>query len=244
MKSIRIAGLCLAAVFVMSMAAAGTASAAPHWLVCLNWGGTGTKYSENQCFKAEGTGKYEWAEVKGTEPVASQGSVTLVTNGVPIVGSVEVKCSGIDEGSVGPGNIARTTEIPKASIKCVAGKNCEKLIKNAVPVGLPWNTELKETEGVLRGTIRKGAGSTSAPGWTAECTVLGVTEANTCTTEEGLVNLTNTFTPGTVGPLLVLANFIKPNKPEAKCTRAGTTGDVLGGISILLANGDGLRVSP
>ncbi len=42
MKSIRIAGLCLAAVFVMSMVAAGTASAAPHWEVCLNFGGTGT----------------------------------------------------------------------------------------------------------------------------------------------------------------------------------------------------------
>ncbi len=80
MKSIRIAGLCLAAVFVMSMVAAGTASAAPHWLVCLNFGGTGTKYSENQCFKAESGGKYEWSELKGTEMTAAQGSLAFETS--------------------------------------------------------------------------------------------------------------------------------------------------------------------
>jgi hypothetical protein len=225
----------------MSMVAAGTASAAPHWLVCLNFGGTETKYTTNQCIAASGSGTFEWGELKGTEKTSTQGSLVLVTNGVPIVSTVEVKCSGTDEGSVGPGNQSRTTAIPV--IKCEAGKNCEKLDSGAKPVGLPWNSELKETEGVIRGTIRKGAGSTSEPGWEAECTVLGIAKNNTCTTEEGLVTLTNNNTPGTVGPLLVLADFLHPNKPEAKCTTSGTTGDVLGGISILLANGDGLRVS-
>ncbi len=241
MKSIRIAGLCLAAVFVMSMVAAGTASAAPHFEVCLNFGGAGTKYSTNQCIKAESAGKYEWAELKGTEKVAAQGSLTFETNGVPIVGTVEIKCSLTEEGSVGPGNLSRTTAI--SAIKCEKGKNCEELVKGAEPVGLPWNTEVKETEGVLRGTLRKGAGSSTEPGWRATCKILGAIQENECKTEEALLNLTNTNTPGTVGPLLVLANFLHPNKPEAKCSVSGTTGDVLGGLSLLLTSGDGLRVA-
>lgn len=243
MRFIRIAGLCLSAVFVMSMVAAGTASAALHWLVCLpsHTGTNTTKWETSQCEKASPTGSWEWSELKGTEATRTQGSLVLVTHGVPIVGEVEVKCSGTDEGSVGPGNQSRTTAIP--SIKCEAGKNCEKLVSGAEPVGLPWNSELKETEGVIRGTIRKGAGSTSAPGWRATCRVLGVTEENTCTTEEGLVTLSNVNSPGTSGALLVLADFLKPNKPEATCTVSGTKGDVLGGIAILLANGRGLRVS-
>ncbi len=240
MKSVRIAGLCLAAMFVMSMVAAGTASAALHWLVC-SAGTTSTRYTTSQCETASASGEWNWSEVAGTEATRTQGSLVLLTHGVPIVGEVEVKCSGTDEGSVGPGNLSRTTAIP--SIKCEKGKNCETLVSGAEPVGLPWNSELRETEGVIRGTIRKGAGSTSEPGWRAACKVLGVTEENTCTTEEGLVTLSNDNTPGTVGPLLVLADFLHPNKPEAKCTVKGTTGDVLGGISILLLNGRGLRVS-
>jgi hypothetical protein len=154
---------------------------------------------------------------------------------------VEVKCSGTDVGSVGPGNLSRTTEIPLTSIRCEAGKNCEELLKEkkARPLGLPWNSELKETEGVIRGTLR--ATTNGKPGWEAECKVLGLTKDNVCRSEEGLVTLSNNNTPGTVGPLLVLADFLHPNKPEAECTTG--TGDVLGGISILLANGDGLRVS-
>ncbi len=239
MKSIRIAGLCLAAVFVMSMAAAGTASAAPHWEVCLNFGGTGTKYSTNQCIKAESGGKFEWAEIKGTEKTVGQGTLILEINNVPIVGTVELKCSLTAEGSIGPGNLARTTKIAVAN--CTAGKNCEKIEKMGEPVGLPWNSELKETEGVIRATGT--AGGVGIPGWRGTCKVLGTKQENECVNEEGLATLTNDNTPGTVGPLLVLVTSLHPNKPEAKCTVSGTTGDVLGSGSLLLANGDGLRVS-
>ena len=241
MKSIRIVGLCLAAVFVMSMVAAGTASAAPHWLVCLNFGGTGTRYSTNQCKEAASGGSFEWGELTGTEKTVTQGTLILETTGVPIVGEVVIECSGTDTGSIGPGNQSRTLTVTTAS--CKAGKNCEKVESAATAVNLPWNTELLETEGNIHGTLRKGAGAAGPPGWRASCKVLGVVEANECTSEAGLLILTNDNTPGTVGPLLVLADFEHPNKTLAACTVSGTKGDVLGSISILAANGDAIRVS-
>jgi len=240
MRYVRLAG-CLAAMFVMSMVAAGTASAAPHWLACSEGTGSSTKYTTNQCETASSTGKFEWAEPKGTEATRTQGTLILETKNVPIVKTVVVSCSGTDEGSLGPGNLSRTTKIKVE--KCTAGENCEEIIKAPEPVGLPWNSELKETEGVIHGTIRGKGKPKEEPGWIATCKVLGTKQENECTSEAGLVTLSNDFTPGTVGPLLVLSDFIKPNKPEATCTVSGTTGDVLGSISILLANGRGLRVS-
>ncbi len=241
MKSIRIAGLCLAAVFVMNMVAAGTASAAPHWLVCLpsHTGTTTTKWTESQCKVASSSGTWEWSELKGTEKTETQGTLTLESKS--ILGNIEVKCSGTDVGSVGPGALSRTTEVKVA--KCEAGENCEKYIAgSAEALHTPWNSELKETEGVIHATIR-GTGK-GEPGWTATCRAFGKEEANECTSEAGLLVLSNDFTPGTVGPLLVLADFIHPNNPKANCKVTGVgTGDVLGSISILLASGRGLRVS-
>ncbi len=241
MKSIRIAGLCLAAVFVMSMVAAGTASAAPHWEVCLATGGTGTKYSTSQCIKAESGGKYEWSELNGTEATVTPATLTLATTNVPIVGEVVIECSGTGTGSVGPGSLARTTSLKTE--KCTAGKNCEKVEKNTEAVNLPWATELKETEGVIHGTLRKGTGAAGPPGWRATCKVLGTVQENECTSETALLILSNRNSPGTVGPLLVLADYEHPNKMLAPCTVSGTKGDVLGSIALFLVSGDGLRVS-
>ena len=237
MKSIRIAGLCLAAMFVMSMVAAGTASAAPHWLVCLKWNNSPTRYATSQCEKAETGGGFEWSELKGTEATVTQGTLILETSNVPIVGEVVMECSGTDEGSVGPGNQSRTTVVTTTT--CTAGKNCEKVEKKAEAVNLPWNTELLETEGVIHGTIRKGAGAAGPPGWRATCKVLGTEQKNECTSEAGLLLLSNKNTPGVVGPLLVLADFEHPNKTLATCTVSGTKGDVLGSIAILLKSGSG-----
>ena len=241
MKSIRIAGLCLVAVFVMSMVAAGTASAAPHWLVCLKWNNSPTRYSTSQCEKAETGGGFEWSELKGTEATVAQGTLILETTNVPIVGEVVIECSGTGTGSVGPGNLARTTSLKTE--KCTAGKNCEKIEKSAEATNLPWNTELLETEGVIHGTLRKGAGAAGPPGWRATCKVLGTEQKNECTSETGLVLFSNKNTPGVVGPLLVLSDFQHPNPTLATCSVSGTKGDLLGSSALLLASGAGLRVS-
>jgi len=55
MKFVKIAGLCLASMLMMSMALAGTAAAAPLWLLCLEGkeGSLPTKYTTNQCTRSQ-----------------------------------------------------------------------------------------------------------------------------------------------------------------------------------------------
>jgi hypothetical protein len=239
MKLIRIAGPCLVAMFVMSMVAAGTASAAPHWLVCLeiHRGTTTTKWTTRQCEAASGTGEWEWSEPKTTELVRSHASLTLVAEQLGV--KVKVDCIATNEGWVGPNGKGEITAITE--IRCLAGENCEKLEKSPEPVHLPWNSELKETEGRIHATVRgTGAG---APGWRVACKVIlkGVVE-NECTSEEGLLVLENKNTPGVLGALLVLGEFT--NKPKANCSSSGKeSGEVLGSTAFLLASGAGLRVS-
>jgi hypothetical protein len=248
MKSIRIAGLCLVAMFVVSMVAAGTASAAPHWLVCLptTSGSTATAWTTEQCAVAAAGGSSEWSEPKTTEVVRTQESLKLEAKS-SVIGEIEVKCSGTDEGFIAPGGKSVTTKI--TTEKCETGTNCEELLANkeqtekkAEAVNLPWNSELKETEGTIHSTIR--AGGAKEPGWRVTCLVLGQRQENECVAESGLVVLENKNTPGNTAALLVLANFINPNKPKSNCTATGNaTGNVSGSIAILLASGRGLRVS-
>ncbi len=238
MRSIRIAGLCLAAVFVMSMVAAGTASAAPHWLVCLQWTSSPTKYQTSQCEKGEADGGWEWSEPKTTEAVRTAASLKLEAKS--IIGEVEIKCAILGTGWIGRNG---TDQITTWAIdKCEPGTNCEKIEGTSSAVHLPWNTELKETEGLIHDTIRNGGHG--EPGWTSTCKVLGKNETNTCTNEGELVVLENKNTPGNLAALLVLANYINPNKPKANCTSTGTgTGNVSGSTAILLASGRALRAS-
>ncbi len=240
MRFIRIAGFCLAAVFVMSMVAAGTASAAPHWLVCLpsHTGTTTTKWNSEQCSTAASGGSWEWSEPKTTEATRTAGSLKLEAH--TALGEVAVLCSGLDAGWIGPNGTDQTTTI--TIDKCEASTNCEKLEGEVKPLGLPWNSELKETEGKIHDTIRStGHGE---PGWEVHCRAFGKSETNVCTSNEGLVVLENKNTPGNLAALLVLANFINPNKPKANCTVTGAgTGNVSGSIAILLASGRALRVS-
>ncbi len=242
MRFIRIAGFCLAAVFVMSMVAAGTASAAPHWLVCLpsHTGTTTTKWTESQCSTASSSGTWEWSEPKTTEATRTAGSLKLEAKS-SLAGEVEIKCAGLDTGWIGPNGTDQTTTV--TTDKCEAGTNCEKLEKAATAVDLPWNSELKETEGTIHDTIRNGGNG--EPGYEVTCKVLGKVETNVCT-GPGLVVMENKNTPGNLAALLVLANFINPNKPKANCTAFSTgkeTGNISGSVATLLASGRALRVS-
>ncbi len=224
----------------MSMVAAGTASAAPHWLVCLpsHTGTTTTKWSTEQCTTAASGGSWEWSEPKTTEATVTHESLKLEAKS--IIGEVEVKCSGTDTGWIGPNGTDQTTTI--TTNKCEAGTNCEKIESNMTVRNLPWNSELKETEGLIHDTIR-GSGH-GEPGIELTCKVLGKNETNTCTSEAGLVVLENKNTSGNLAALLVLANYINPNKPKLNCTATGKeTGNVSGSTAILLASGRALRVS-
>jgi hypothetical protein len=245
MKSIMSAGLCLVAMLVVGMVAAGTASAAPVWEHCetekINT--TVSKWTTDQCTTASSMAAagFSWQEVKGTEAVRSHGSLRLSDETLGV--KVEVLCSGANTGSVGPGKFDRIEKITE--IQCVEGKNCEKLDKTAEPRNLPWQTELVEPKaGEVRDHITNGGNG--EPGWAVTCTVpvLGERE-DVCTTEKGTTVLKNTVTKGVAGELLVLADFEKPVEEEkANCTVGGTKkGEVLGSIAILQASGQALRIS-
>jgi hypothetical protein len=238
MKSIKIAGLCLVAMFAVSMVAAGTASAAPHWLVCLPWTNSPTRYSTHQCKEAASGGSWEWSELNGTE--AARAFATLKLKDLKL--GVEVICTGEGNGSVGPKKLDRIVEI--VNISCVKGAGCEKLEGNAKPLNLPWQTELAEVpagSGKIRDNIvaenKKGAG------WAVTCKVAGIKDTDECTTEEGSVGVSNVWTHGVEGELLVLGDF-ESESPKANCSLGGAKeGEVAGTVALLLVNNWGLRVS-
>jgi hypothetical protein len=245
MKSIMSAGLCLVAMLVVGMVAAGTASAVPKWEHCETEKETGarTKYETDQCKTEVSTGgQFSWQEVTGTEKVVSHASL-LLEDEIPLVGVVSISCTGKDEGSVGPGRFDRITAITE--IHCVTDERCEKITIEAEPRNLPWQTELFETEGKIRDALKSGGAG--EPGWAVTCEVLGIEKTDVCTSEAGTTSVENVWTKGigeTHGELLVLADFPKPNAPKAKCTVTGAnTGDVLGTVATLQANGQALRVS-
>ena len=241
---VKIAGLCLASILVTAMAVTATASAAPVWETCKE-GAAGTKYTEEQCVTASGTGKWAWGEVTGTEPATSLGTLTLIDTKTP-VGVVEVGCTGEGRGSVGPGKFSRVEEI--TNISCSNKKNCEVLVKPAKPLNLPWQGELEETEKTVRNYIRATNGK--GAGWSVTCKT-GIFElTDECTTEKGRTAVSRNFTfgPNNFRELLVLLNFSPLAKTEdATCTIGGKeSGEVLGSISLLTRRasgaGPGLRV--
>ncbi len=236
MKHLKITGLCLVAMFAMSMVAAATASAT--WEQCASGGAT-TKYETNQCAKASSTGTFSWQEVKGTEKTKGFGSLRLADTKVPIVGTVAVQCTGEAKGAVGPGQLDRTTAI--VSIVCAPSTNCEKVEKTASPENLPWQTELATVEGKKRDNVKAVNGK--GAGWAVTCKVLGITKTDVCTTEEGSAGVANTVTKGVSGELLVLGTF-DAKSINAKCELGGAlSGEVRGTISTLLETGAALRIA-
>jgi hypothetical protein len=236
MKHLKIAGLCLVAMFAMSMVATAVASAAPVWEQCRENAGAGTKY-ETGCLKASSTGKWEWKELTTTEKVLSSGTLKLADTKVPIAGTVEVICGGTDEGTIGPGKFDRVTTV--TPVNCKAGTNCEE-VKKVEARNLPWQTELFETEGgKVRDAIKEGGTGTGEPGWKVECKVLGITKGDECVTNKGTTSIADDLS-GSV--LLVLATFVPKTGEKAKCEVGGAeAGTVEGPNSIFSSEGWSIR---
>ncbi len=209
MKRFKIAGLCLVALAAMAMATAAAASAAPVWE------------------QLEGS---TWKEVKNTEKVTLAGSLRLADTNVLLTGTVAVQCTDTATGYAGPGKFDRITEIPTASIKCVAGENCEKFEK-AEARNLPWQTELTEESGLVRDVITAvtpGAGK--EPGWSVECRVKNIKKADVCESESGspgTTSMTNNTSNNTVN------GAFDAKTPKAKCSVGGAkSGEVRGPFTI------------
>ncbi len=242
MKSIKIAGLCLVSMFVVSMAFSATASAT--WEHCTKGAVAGlTKWTDHNCSTASGTGEWQWKAINNTEEVRLKGSLKLSDTKVPLAGTVSVECSGEGIGSVGPGQLDRINKIETSPPQCRNIAKCEEL-KKVEAVDLPWQSEAYNTEGKHFDRL-VGTGN-GEPGWNVECKVLGVTKADICLQEaakpESIALENKATVVGSETQLLVLATF--SGKEKANCEIGKEkAGEVTGSLAILQANGWGLRIS-
>jgi hypothetical protein len=247
LKSIRIAGVCLVSMLAMSMALAASASAAPHWLVCLpeHSGTTTTKWNSHQCETAASGGGWEWSELSGTE--ASRGiGLTLTLRDKHLASAVQC-VGGEEEGSVGPKNLGRinTAEVVPASTHCtrLEGGCLAGDVEKVEGIHLPWQVELAEKEGKIL-EILTGTGNGN-PGWKIVCKTAGGKLTDECESENGeeeRLLLANVVTVGAETPLLVLGTFETAHKGECSGSNK-EVGEVEGQVGILLKNKWALEVS-
>jgi len=250
MKFVKIAGLCLASMLMMSMALAGTANATALWLLCLEGtNANNTKYEDSSCTKAKNTGKWESVAIgtKSDTVRAVALSLRLEDAKGELGAAVIVKCAIVKGGSgliEGHKLIVREASAPKASSECEAEgtgifKACKtSSLEKVEGANLPWEVEVSESGSEFVGKIKKGPGAAGEPGWNVRCA--GVEDK--CTSAAG----TEEETKGgagvvSAGVLLVLAKF---QNRGGNCTQGGTgQGHVLGFTAILLSNGNGLSLN-
>jgi len=229
MKSMKIAGLCLVAMFVVSMVASATASAAgPVWEQCTTEKvSTLTKWEDSKCTKALSTGALNWKEITNTEKVETNGTLELKDKET-LLGESAVICTGTDKGSIGPGKFDRIESI--TTHECKAVKVCEAT-PTAKPVNLPWQTELFETEKKIRDKITENGNG--QPGWSVTCSTIGGPITDVCTTvagSEGTPEVTNKQAAGNVQITFTEASG------SASCTQGKpTSGKVVGAIQVFTA---------
>jgi hypothetical protein len=251
MKQLKIAGLCLASMLVMSMALAGNASAQPLWLVCLE--GTGlTKYSNGQCTKAESSGKFQSLEIpSGVDDTVRLLALTLLLTDLsagPLKEKATIRCPHPTTGwglILAPNVLLVTkakvenpaTECEREEGPCKAGE-----IEGVDGVHLPWKVEVFETESSLISKIEPTAAGGGEPGWLVKCNTLLGSKTDECVSEGGgTLEETLNLNATTEGVLLVRARFL--TRRLGKCSEGGAkTGEVRGLIAILLNEGNGLSI--
>ncbi len=244
MKHLKVAGLCLVSMLVLGMALAGNVSAAPLWSLCLEGSGL-TKYSSNQCTEAASTGKWQSLGL----PPGGSATVRLLAFSLRLEDTgagVVVECP--DAGALGSGvglvesaNQGQITKmefnepekegckVVKGFLTCTAGA-----LEKIKGVGLPWTTEITETEGKSASQIM----SSSSPGWSVSCG--GTTDE--CVEEENKPESVELESKVTKGVSLVLA--ILESKGKEKCSVGGAEkGKISGLFSISSGSGDGLKMS-
>jgi len=248
MRSIKIAGLALASMLVMGMALAGTANAAPLWLLCLPWTNSPTKYEDNQCTKANGSANPAWESValgsKSDTVRLLAYSLVLTDSGtgisvhcpdVPVHtgwGLIEKNSVLITKEAVVPEPEKEGCTLTGELLTCKAGK-----LENVHGVNLPWTSEMFETEKKILSNVKGNEGK--PPGWAVRCAEI----TDECLEEKEKPEFAEVLSGVTGGVLLVLLRF--EEKHKAKCSIGGAeTGTVKGLVAILLWNGLGLSVNP
>jgi hypothetical protein len=241
----------LASMLVLSMALVGTASAAgPLWLVCLEGAGL-TKYSSNQCNKAESGGKWQSLGLLTSDTVRIV-AFTLVFRDKESVkkDNVLITClaGGLGTGLIEPGNTAviREAKLNEPSKHCAQLEGpCEKgEITKVEGVDLPWKqTLIAGPEGKILGKLE--ADGKGEPGWAVSCKVAGLTTTDTCTSEASKPETLELLNTESGGVLLIKGRF--ENEAKGTCTLAEGrehTAEINGLVAILLWNGNGLSINP
>jgi hypothetical protein len=162
MKSMRILGLALAAVFALLAISAVSASAAPEWAACVKTEPKNTgNFTDKLCSVAAGTpgtGKYELAVPsigKGKGFKVKAGGAQILHNVVPEKGDIKVECEKLKgSGSLEVPNIEKAVKLTFG--KCTTlGKTvpCENVKKGTIETNA-LDGVLAEVEGKV-GTILK-----------------------------------------------------------------------------------------
>jgi hypothetical protein len=244
MRRLAFAALCFVSMLVMSMAAAGTASAALLWLLCLEGSiSSNTKYEDSSCTKALSTGKWESVAIGSKSDTVRLLAFSLLLKDAVAGTTVHCPDSGTGTGLV-EGNklIIREAKIsnPVGEGCTLEGKflTCKETanLKGIHAVNLPWTTEMFETEKKVLAQVKANTGKA---GWAVECG----TSTDICEEESGKPEFTELVNGVTNKVLLVLARF--ESKGLGDCTVGGKASGLVGGlIAILLWNGSGLSIAP
>jgi hypothetical protein len=250
MSRFRIAGLTLASMLAMSMAWAGSATAAgPLWLVCLEGSGL-TKYSNNQCGKAESGGKWQSLGLLKLDTVRIV-AFTLVFRDRESVNKENILftclAGGLGTGLIEPGSAAVLREAkinePKAHCAQLEGPCKKGEITKIEAVDLPWKQTLVETEKKFL-SKQEGDGN-GEPGWAFSCKVGGITTTDECKSEEGKPETLELISEVTGGVLLIRGRYT--NAAKGTCSLAEgrkNTAEITGSAAGLLGNGNGLSINP
>jgi hypothetical protein len=238
-KRLEIAGLCLVSMLAMSMALAGNASAEALWLACSEGSAGHTKYSSDQCSKAEAGGKWEFAPIpSGVGDTVRLSVLTLTLTDLsagPLKEKATIRCTHPTAGwglISAPNTIVVTkVKIEKPSTECerVSGPCKAGGIEKAEAVDLPWKgATVSRGETIATSVESDGNGE---PGWAVTCNTSLGSKTDTCITEEGENEYLSEENVESGGTSLVLGTFL--NTEKAKCSEGGKeTGKVEGQIAV------------
>ncbi len=249
MKHVRIAGLCLASMLVLSMALAGSATAAPLWLLCLEGANSSnTKYEDNQCSKAAAGGKWEQVGLASGKSATVRFSVFSLrfVDEAKEGEALAVKCDGGSKGSAvieGPNKgVIREAFIEKPKENCVRQEGVCKAgeVEAVQGADLPWKVELFETESKAR--TKLAADGSGEPGWTLKCnTSLGKIE-DTCKGEGGKEEQANLETRDTSDIRLAAIITLRVGLYACLLGHIGAVGAWIEGV-ILAVGGAGFYIN-
>ncbi len=250
MRYLKPLGLCLASMFVLCAAWAGSAAAAsPLWLDCIYRGPFNGGYNDPQCLGPGGSHAYRSVGLEAGETITvklSALSLRLVDTET-FTGKSVIKCNGagsVGEGlAEGPGKgvvkVAEVTE-PKKNCERVEGPCKAGEVEEVKGANLPWKTEILETESKLFTKIL--ADGSGEPGWKVKCNTMLKSEEDVCTSVSAeKAELLELSDEKVNGVLLVKGRLL--DRIKGICTQSKKeTGESSGSIAVSLPTGLALAI--